>query len=170
MSKQDSQFFNIFSLVLGILIVIALILFAFSRMVGNNTQKAHVLSDPQYIGGVQRNLTQARIAIAGEDNSALTIRPAAGAMVVDTELPTDGLSVYQTVCAACHGAGIAGAPKVGDRAVWNSRIAKGTAALYKNSIEGYVGSAGVMPAKGGRVDLSDELIQAAVDYMVAESR
>lgn len=170
MSKQDSQFFNIFSLVLGILIVIALILFAFARVVGNNTQKTHLLSDPKYVGGVAANLTQARVAVAGQDNSALTIRPSVGAMVTETDTPTDGIGVYEVVCAACHGAGIAGAPKVGDRGAWSSRIAKGTATLYKNSIEGYTGSAGVMPAKGGRVDLSDELIQAAVDYMVAESR
>lgn len=168
MSKQDSQFFNLFSLVLGILIVITIILFAFARSVGDDTQRAHVLTEPKYVADVEKNLTTARVAVAGRDNSALAIAPGAGAIVTELALPTDGPSVYATVCGACHTGGIGGAPKTGDAAAWSSRIAQGKAILYKHSIEGYTGQAGVMPAKGGRADLSDELVQAAVDHMVAQ--
>lgn len=170
MSKQDSQFFNIFSLVLGILILIAILLFALARVVGKNTQSAHVLTDPKYLAEVESNLTTGRVAVAGRDNSALAIVPAAGAVVAELAIPTDGPGVYEQVCGACHLNGIGGAPKSSDRAAWAPRIVQGKDTLYKHAIEGYNGKQGVMPAKGGRVDLSDDLVKAAVDYMVAKAQ
>jgi cytochrome c5 len=169
-SKQDSQFFNVFSLVLGILVAITLVLLALARSVGASTQREHVLLDAKYHAAVSENIQPfARVAVAGQDNSALAIVESStdggdGAMVA-VEL-TDGPSVYEAACIACHGAGIGGAPKAGDAAAWAPRIAQGKATLYKHSIEGFQGSAGVMPAKGGRVDLSDDLIKAAVDHMI----
>jgi cytochrome c5 len=111
-----------------------------------------------------------RIAIAGKDNSALTIVPSTSAGQVGTAptMPTSGTEVYNQVCVACHGAGIAGAPRAGDAAVWSARIAKGKNTLYQHAIGGFKGEAGVMPPKGGRTDIPDELIQAAVDHMVEE--
>ena len=53
-------------------------------------------------------------------------------------------------CMACHGAGVAGAPKIGDAAAWGPRIAKGADTLHKHAIEGFQGQAGFMPPKGGR--------------------
>ena len=82
----------------------------------------------------------------------------------------DGQQVYQASCVACHDAGIAGAPKAGDKGQWAKRIAKGLDALYASSINGIQGSAGVMPAKGGNPALSDAEVKAAVDYMVARSK
>jgi cytochrome c5 len=169
-SKQDSQFFNIFSLVLGILIVISILLFALARSVGKNTQSVHVLSDPKYLAEVEDNLTSGRVAVAGRDNSALAIAPVAGAVVATLAIPTDGPGVYEQVCGACHLNGIGGAPKSDDRAAWAPRIAQGNETLYKHAIEGYTGKNGVMPAKGGRTDLSDDLVKAAVDYMVTKAR
>ncbi len=169
MSKQDSQFFNVFSLVLGILVAITLVLFALARSVGADTQGAHVLEDAKYHAAVRENIRPfGRVAVAGEDNTALAIADTSadsGAAVAVAF--TDGKSVYEAACTACHGAGIGGAPKTGDAAAWAPRIAQGKATLYKHSIEGFQGSAGVMPAKGGRTDISDELIQAAVDYMTS---
>jgi cytochrome c5 len=170
-SKQDSQFFNVFSVVLGILVAVALVLMGFARSVGNATQVQQVRSDPTYVAGVaDRVRPLARVAIAGQDNSALTIEPptgsadaGAGALAV----PTDGPSLYEAACTACHGQGIGGAPKSGDKAAWAPRLAQGTATLYKHAIEGYTGKGGVMPAKGGRIDASDDAIKAAVDYMVS---
>ncbi len=169
MSKQDSQFFNVFSLVLGILVAITLVLFALARSVGAGTQREHVLEDAKYHAAVRENIQPfVRVAVAGEDNSALAIVDAgadSGAGGAMTVALTDGPSVYAAACTACHGAGIGGAPKTGDAAAWAPRIAQGKATLYKHAIEGFQGSAGVMPAKGGRSDISDELVQAAVDHM-----
>ncbi|HXS31059.1 MAG TPA: cytochrome c5 family protein, partial [Steroidobacteraceae bacterium] len=63
--------------------------------------------------------------------------------------------------------GIAGAPKAGDHAAWAPRIAKGKNTLYEHALKGFTGTAGVMPPKGGRTDVSDDLIKAAVDHMVS---
>ena len=70
-------------------------------------------------------------------------------------------------CVACHGAGVAGAPKFGDKAAWAPRLAKGVDTLHKHALEGFQGQAGFMPPKGGAVDLTDKSIMNAVDYMAA---
>ncbi len=82
----------------------------------------------------------------------------------------DGQQVYQASCVACHDAGIAGAPKVGDKGQWAKRIAKGLDALYVSAVDGIQGSAGVMPAKGGNPALNNAEVRAAVDHMVARSK
>lgn len=91
---------------------------------------------------------------------SLTLQPSFG----------DGKFVYDEKCSVCHGAGIAGAPKFGDAATWENRIAKGMEVLYQNSINGFFGETGAMPAKGGFASLSDEEVKAAVDYMVENSK
>lgn len=75
-------------------------------------------------------------------------------------------ALYTTACAVCHGAGIAGAPKLGDKAAWAPRIAKGEPTLIQNAIKGI----GAMPPKGGAVDASEADIKAVVDHMIAAAR
>jgi cytochrome c len=82
-------------------------------------------------------------------------------------VPTTGDEVYEQACKACHGLGIAGAPKAGDSAAWGPRRSKGMPTLYDHAIKGFTGSDGVMPPKGGRTDLSDDLIKASLDHMLA---
>jgi cytochrome c5 len=75
--------------------------------------------------------------------------------------PASGKSIYETACVACHGTGVAGAPKAGDKAAWAPRIAQGTETLYATAIKGK----GAMPPKGG-TQVSDDEMKAAVDYLV----
>ena len=81
-----------------------------------------------------------------------------------------GEDIYKQTCFACHAAGVAGAPKLGDKAAWGPRIAQGNDILYTHSIKGFQGKAGMMPPKGGNMSLSDADVKAAVDYMVAQSK
>ena len=94
----------------------------------------------------------------------------AGALTLSGAVIADGKADYEAKCAACHGFGVAGAPKFGDAAAWADRIARGSEALYENAIKGYTGKDGVMPPKGGFVDLSDDAVKAIVDYMVEQSQ
>ena len=92
--------------------------------------------------------------------------PVAKAVVVETSGPRDGATIYSQKCAMCHGAGIAGAPKFADAADWTDRLTKGEDTLVNHAINGFQGSAGLMPAKGGCADCSDEEIKAAVLHML----
>jgi cytochrome c5 len=74
-----------------------------------------------------------------------------------------GKATYDSVCGVCHTAGVAGAPKPGDKAAWAPRVKSGKDALYASALKGK----GAMPAKGGNTSLSDDAVKAAVDYLVA---
>lgn len=76
-----------------------------------------------------------------------------------------GEQVYNTSCVACHGAAVMGAPKLGDKAAWGPRIAKGKDVLYTSAIKGL----NLMPPKGGNAGLKDEDLKAAVDFMISKS-
>ena len=78
--------------------------------------------------------------------------------------------MFNQACVACHGAGVAGAPKFGDKAAWAPRIAEGADTLHKHALGGFQGKNGYMPPKGGRTDLSDQSVINAVDYMVSNSK
>lgn len=81
--------------------------------------------------------------------------------------PLTGPQVYSAVCIACHAApGIGGAPALGDGDAWAARIAQGKDKLIDHALHGFSGGTGIMPMKGGRLDLSDEEIIGAVEYMV----
>ena len=173
MSKHDDHFFNVFSSVLGILVAITIGLFVLARMVGGGISESQVDSDPLMQRDVNERIKPfGQLAVAGQDNSALTIAPPPGAaeQATTATLPASGEEAYTAVCGVCHTAGIAGAPKTGDKAAWAARIAQGMDTLHKHAIEGFTGSAGVMPPKGGRADLPDDLVMQAVDYMVEQSR
>jgi len=74
----------------------------------------------------------------------------------------DGKKVYDATCTACHGTGVAGAPKFGDKAAWAPRVKGGVPQLYEVALKGK----GAMPAKGGNASLAEADVKAAVDYMV----
>jgi cytochrome c5 len=160
--SSDTQFFNSFSVVLGILIVFAIILFAVARSIGAETQLVHEMADPMELKAVDANIAPfAHEAVAGQDNSALAAIPAQTAAPV-ADVPTTGEAAFTKVCSSCHSAGINGAPKIGDHAAWGPRIAQGKETLYKHALEGK----GNMPARGGTT-WPDATIRSAVDYMVS---
>ena len=76
----------------------------------------------------------------------------------------DGQSIYKASCQACHAAGVAGAPKLGDKDAWAPRIAKGSDAMYTSVIKGL----NAMPPKGACMSCSEDELRAAVDYMVEQ--
>lgn len=102
---------------------------------------------------------------------SLVITPIALAAKAEPSAPQlmSGQQVYSNVCIACHNPpGAGGAPALGDAEAWAPRIAKGMDALNNNALNGFSGETGVMPKKGERLDLSDEEIRRAVEYMVGQ--
>lgn len=92
--------------------------------------------------------------------------PAAAAGATGAQASSD--DVYKKNCATCHDQGLAGAPKLGDKAAWEPRIKQGMDTLYTVGVKGKPGTG--MVAKGGNPSLSDADVKAAVDYMVSKSR
>jgi len=168
-SKQDTHFFNVFSLVIGLLVAVTIGLFALARVVASHTQEKQVLTEPDYSKSVAARIGEpSREAVAGADNSAIAIKTetAAGAGSAAPAMPKNGTELFEQTCSVCHGQGIAGAPKAGDKAAWAPRIAEGKATLYEHALKGFQGKTGVMPPKGGRTDVPDDLVRQAVDHMV----
>lgn len=165
-AHDDATFVRNFSLVLVALAVIGVICFILAKIV--------------YAGFVETQggdrSASARIAPAGSVNvgepmvvagTAATTTVAAAEPAAAT--PSDpGEATYGKICFSCHDAGIAGAPKIGDQAAWASRLEKGTEMVVSNAINGFQGEAGVMPARGGLPNLSDDDVRAAVMYMLAK--
>jgi caa(3)-type oxidase subunit IV len=86
----------------------------------------------------------------------------AGAMAATAD---NGQRVYETVCSACHGQGLMGAPRLGDKAAWQPHAEHGMAKLVSNAVNGY----GAMPPKGGHPELSEAEIRDAIVHMLRDS-
>jgi cytochrome c5 len=96
-----------------------------------------------------------------DNNHSKTAMPSAQAVA---------LSTYVQSCAVCHDAGLSGSPILGDKKAWGVRLELGITSLYEHAINGYLGTSGYMPAKGGNSSLSDPEVKAVVDYMVMMAR
>ncbi len=155
-------------MVIGILVLVAIAIGVFANVVAAHTQESDSVAQRDFALSVADRIGPlSHEAIVGQDNTAMAIKPdsPAGAGVA-LPIPKDGAAVYEQVCSACHGLGIAGAPKAGDPTAWGPRIAKGKDVLYDHALHGFAGTAGVMPAKGNRLDIPDAIIQAGVDHMM----
>jgi cytochrome c5 len=89
-----------------------------------------------------------------------------GAAVAAGGAPKSAEQVYDASCNMCHGAGVGGAPKTGDKTAWKARIAQGMDTLHNHAIAGF----NAMPPKGTCATCSDDEVKAAVDFMVAKSK
>ena len=96
--------------------------------------------------------------------TAVAAAPAAASPAAAGGSTDQGKTTYEAVCIACHGAGVAGAPKAGDKAAWSARLVQGKEVLYASALKGK----GIMPAKGGNPAVADDAVKAAVDYLVAQ--
>lgn len=168
--NRDQKFFDIYSLVIGVLALIALLILVGVMELSKLTQDIYTTDSAEYQAAVtQRIRPLSRVYLPGEEATAgeLVAQTAPAAEPVATTLT--GPQVYNQACIACHGSGVGGAPVVSNAEAWAPRIDKGMEMLYLHAVEGFSGDAGYMPPKGGRLDLSDQEVQAAVDYMIEEA-
>ncbi len=165
MASTDRSFLDTFTLVVGILIGLAIGIGVIATNIASDTRAAgmdaamteQILARIEPIG---------RVVLTGEASdevaapAVVTPKPVAAKMT--------GPQVYNAACQACHATGVGGAPVLGAGDQWGARIDQGRDTLNVHVLEGYQGEAGYMPPKGGRLDLSDEEILAALDFMLEE--
>ncbi len=160
-----------YSLVIGALVVVPVGLIVLAMEMSERTQGVFTRETEEYKEAVAERIRPVgQVYLPGEEQAAdaPVVEVVAEPEPVVTAMT--GPQVYNMACIACHSAGVGGAPVVGDASQWTDRIAQGIDLLYDHSINGFDGAAAApMPAKGGRMDLSDQEVRDAVDYMVAES-
>ena len=167
---RDQSFFDKYSLVIGALAAFAIALLVVSIKMSDLTQGVYTRDAAEYQAAVAGRIRpMGQVYMPGEEQAAVapTVETVADVPPVATTL--SGPQVYNAACLACHGSGIGGAPVLGDAAAWAPRIAQGDDVLKSHAVDGFT-NVGFMPPKGGRVDLSDQEIYDAVDYMVGESQ
>lgn len=167
--NRDQKFYDIYSLVIGVLAIIALLIYVGVTKLSDMTQGLYTADTEEYQAAVAERLRPfGQVYLPGEEASAGEPVVPAAQQPAPVETMMSGPQVYNEACLVCHGAGVGGAPVLGDTDTWEARIAQGNDTLYLHAIEGFTGATGFMPAKGARVDLSDAEVRAAVDYMIGE--
>ena len=156
--SQDKEFFTTFFALMGGLTVFAIILIILAGKltsgVSDYKPEEIVLENIKPVG---------QVYIAGESEPEAA--PAAESAMASAG-PKSGEEIYNGSCMACHATGAAGAPKLGDAAVWAPRIATGIDAMLAIAIKGK----GAMPPKGLCMACSDEELKGAIEYMVSKSQ
>lgn len=166
---SDRTFIRFFSYMIGTMALLTVVIFVIAQVVaGNGTNAAAVAKTKEM------KMNSTAIAERMKPVGRVLVRATKGTM--NSIIPTanagsaSGKGTYDTACVACHGSGVAGAPKLGDKAAWKARIAQGNKVLYSHAIKGFAGKKGFMPPKGGNASLGDATVKAAVDYMVKGSK
>lgn len=167
--KRDQKFFDMYSLVIGVLAILALGIFVLAMKMSEITQGVFTAQTDEYQAEIRDRMQPfGEVYMPGDDLAAAgQAAPTGVPEPVATTLT--GPQVYNEACIACHGTGIGGAPALTDAEGWTARVEKGMDTLQQHAIEGFTGSAGYMPPKGGRLDLSDQEIRDAVEYMVSQA-
>ena len=166
--SRDKKFFDTYSLVIGGLLVAAVGILVVAISTSGPSLDTDLQDADEYQAAVAARIRPlGQVYLPGDELQAPTVETAVEPEPVVTAM--SGPQVYNTACLACHGAGIGGAPILGDADTWGPRIAQGITILKNHAINGFTGSMGYMPPKGGRIDLSDREIHSAVDYMVGEA-
>jgi len=166
--NYDLEFLKRFSMVIGLLALVTLGLILLAMYLHGRV--------PPEVSPTAATRTEQRIAptgavYAGSTGAAAQAAAAAAAAAraassVAYGGTTDGSVIYQNLCGACHTNGVGKAPTL-DHAHWDARLAQGKETLYKHAIDGFTGpDGGIMPPKGGNPGLTDEQVQATVDWML----
>ncbi|SFF58256.1 Cytochrome c5 [Fontimonas thermophila] len=155
---HDKVFFVNFGAVMAALFGIFFVCIFAARLIASSGDQA---PRPEQLASIAERIKP--IGTVVTDPAAL-VKTSAPAVA---RAPMTGEQVNAKLCAGCHGAGVLGAPKIGDKAAWAARLsaAGGLDALVSHAIRGK----NAMPPKGGDPSLSDDEVRAAVEFMLKQS-
>ncbi len=165
--SNDLKFLKRFSLVIAFLAVVALFLIGVGFYIGTKQPRD---ADPGAEARITQRIKPVGAVYAGASGAAAAAAAAeaarqAAASQVAYDGTLDGAVIYDKLCAACHNTGAGGSPTL-DHAHWDARIAQGMDTLVRHAIDGFQGSSGLMPARGGNPALTDEQVEASVKWMI----
>jgi len=167
--NRDQKFFDMYTLVIGVLVLVMMALFIVATKMSDVTQDVYTSTSEEYLASVEERLRPVgSVSLPGDEANASKPQVAEAPKPEPVATSLTGPQVFNEACIACHGGGIGGAPTLSDTANWAPRIEQGLETLRSHAIDGYAGSTGYMPPKGARMDLSDQEIYDAIDYMLGE--
>lgn len=172
-TKSDQGFLRQFSMMIGGLAVLTVVLILSALAIYSHEPKE---TNPDEPARIAERIAPAGAVYAGNTGRAAMQAAAdaaskAAASQVAYGGTTDGKAIYDHLCTSCHTAGIAGAPKLGNKTMWGPRIAQGLDVLVKHATEGYHGPDGnFMPPKGGNPALTEAQVKAAVSWIVGQAK
>ena len=169
-TPTDRTFLRHFSMVIGFLVVVMFALIGFALYLyghhpppSNPAHADEVAARVAPVGGVYSGDT-GRAAL--EEAKAAAAKAAAAQVAYGGTL--DGKTIFGNLCQTCHTNAATGAPVISDKAAWAPRVAQGVDTLVKHAVEGFTGSKGMMPAKGGNPSLTNEQVKATVEWMLTQ--
>ncbi len=169
-TPTDRVFLRHFSMVIGFLVLVMLALIAFALYLyakhpppANPAHAAEVQARIDPIGGVYAGDTGRAALEAAKADAA---KAAAAQVAYGGTL--DGKTIFSNLCQTCHTNAATGAPVITDKAAWAPRVAEGIDTLVKHATQGFQGSKGVMPPRGGNPSLTDAQVKATVEWMVSQ--
>ncbi|MDX1403580.1 MAG: c-type cytochrome [Woeseiaceae bacterium] len=148
--------------------IVAVVFYRFATSLDHFTNTVHNRGYDNFETVADRIRPFGRVKFPGEEHGPDELKVDEVPQAEPHATTLSGPQVFNEACIVCHGNGIGGAPMLNARAPWEPRIAQGIDTLYRHAIEGYTGSAGYMPPKGARLDLSDGEVREAVDYMLSQ--
>jgi len=171
-TPTDRVFLKHFMMVIGFLVVVMFLLQGLGYYIYSQNPPA---KNPQAEQEVQERIAPVGGVYAGDTGrAALLAAQEAAKKAAESQVAyggtLDGKTIFGNLCTTCHSNAATGAPLITDKAAWAPRIAQGIDTLIKHATEGFQGSKGLMPAKGGNPSLSAAQVKATVEWMVSQAK
>jgi cytochrome c5 len=169
-NPTDRIFLRHFSMLIGFLV---LVMFALMALALHLYAQHPPPENPEHTQEVQARIEPVGAVYAGDTGrAALLAAQDAAKKAAESQVAyggtLDGKTIFGDLCQTCHTNAATGAPVISDKAAWAPRVAQGLDTLFGHAINGFTGSKGSMPAKGGNPSLTDAQVKATVQWMVSQ--
>ena len=171
-TSTDRVFLRHFSMVIGFLVMVMFVLQGLAWYLYSNNPPPE---NPKHQQEVEARIAPVGGVYAGDTGrAALLAAQEAAKKAAESQVAyggtLDGKTIFGNLCKTCHENAATGAPVLTDKGAWAPRIAQGMDTLFTHAINGFNGSKGAMPAKGGNPSLTDAQVKATVQWMVSQAK